>query len=344
MTSSVFACTGIVQKAEDNSWVYARTMEFGANVLTFDLLYVPVDTDFVSQTGQADSNWKTKYAHVGFSPFGLPLVADGVNEKGLAGGAFYFPGWASYQEVTDNNYKNVIANLDFVSWALGQFATVKEVREAIKNTKVVGIEFKTWGIVPPLHYVLVDASGDKIIVEYTKGAVNIYDMPLQTVTNSPPYPWHEINARNYIGLSAINDPSISINGDQLSQLGQGSGALGLPGDFTPPSRFIRASFLNSSVLKAKDALGNVNRAFRILNQFDIPRGSVREKEANGNVIYEETQWTSASDLKNLKYYFHSYHNRNVRSIDLKSLIENKATLKTVKIDQPETIQDISSSF
>ena len=115
-----------------------------------------------------------------------------------------------------------------------------------------------------------------------------------------------------------NQPSIKIDGQSLSQFGQGSGALGLPGDFTPPSRFIRAGFLRDVVLPGKDGTDEVKITYRILDQFDIPKGSVKEVQ-DGKDIYEVTQWTSASDLNGGRYYFHTYDNRALSVVDLNKL-------------------------
>ena len=95
-----------------------------------------------------------------------------------------------------------------MSWVLGNFATVNEVKEALKQTQVTGFIFSQWGIVPLLHYVVVDQKGEKAVIEYVKGELKIYPMQIEVVTNSPPYDWHLLNARNYIGLKALNDPSI----------------------------------------------------------------------------------------------------------------------------------------
>jgi choloylglycine hydrolase len=138
--------------------------------------------------------------------------------------------------------------------------------------------------------------------------------------------------------------SVKINGTELSQFGQGSGAIGLPGDFTPPSRFIRAGFLNQVVVRAKDQLANVKRAFKILNQFDIPKGAVREKQGDGKENMEETQWTSAADLLGLKYYYHTTLDRQIRSVDLKKFDFNQKEIKSLKINQPEEIADMTKVF
>ena len=337
-------CTGIVHRAESGDWVYARTMEFGDNLLTFDLLFVPRGFNQTAMTtnGSPGFKWVTKYAFVGFNPFGLPIVGDGINEKGVACGCFYLPGWAEYEKAAPGS-ASVISNLDFVSWVLGNFATVEEVRKALKQTKVVGVTYKSWGIVPPLHYMIADRKGDRAIVEYTGGTLKLYDGTLGVITNAPTYDWHVSNARNYIGLRALNEPSVMINDKELSQFGQGSGALGLPGDFTPPSRFIRAAFLNQVVLSGSDALSEILRAFKILNQFDIPKGAVKEI-ADGESRYDVTLWTSAADLSGKRYFFHTARNRAIQVVDLMKLELNGKNMKSISIDQPEAIANITDKL
>lgn len=345
ISNTADACTGIVRKAENGDWVYARTMEFGADLISFNLTFVPRGQVSVGQTpkGEPGLSWTNKYASVGFSPFNLPLLADGLNEKGLAAGAFYLPGWAEYEAVTPQEYSKTISNLDFVSWVLGNFSTVAEVRSGLSQIKVTGVELKNWDSIPPLHYIVVDAKGEKLVIEYLKGKLYLYDAPLNTITNAPTYDWHNINARNYIGLKALNDPSIKINGTEFAQFGQGSGAIGLPGDFSPPARFIRAAFLTQVVLPAETGAEEIKNAFTILNQFDIPRGAIQEKH-NGKNFYDVTQWTSAADLKNLRYYFHTQDNRALSMVDLTKLDLNAKALKSIVIDKPEVIQDLTGQL
>lgn len=338
-----YACTGIVHKAENGDYVYARTLEFGRDLATFDLLFVPREiTNYSLRNEEYPSSWKNKYAFIGFNPFGMNIVADGLNEKGLACGAFYFPGWAKYEEPKENA-QTIITNLDFVSWVLGNFSSVEEVLNALKETTVVEYLYPDWNIVPPLHYIIVDAKGNKVVVEYIQGKRKLYSAPLETITNSPNYDWHETNARNYIGLRALNKPSIKIQGKEFAAFGQGSGAIGLPGDFSPPSRFIRAAFINQVALQAKDGLLGVQRAFKILNQFDIPKGLIKEKD-NGKDIYEETQWTSASDLTNKRYFFHTMDSRIIKYISFKDLDLNAKKITSIPIEEKERFINLSKKL
>ncbi|MCA1987635.1 MAG: choloylglycine hydrolase family protein [Desulfarculus sp.] len=339
------ACTGIVIQAEDGAVVYARTMEFGADLVSFNLLAVGPARACQGMTpdGQPGLAWRVKYAHVGFNPFGLPLVAEGLNDQGLACGAFFLPGYAKYQDFTPQERDRTISNLDLVSWVLGNFASVQELRAALPGVRVAGVALPQWGTVPPLRYLAVDQSGASLVIEYLDGQLVMRDDFVGVITNSPPYEWHVTNLRNYLGLSAINRPPVKLGAQDIAQLGQGSGSLGLPGDFTPPSRFVRAAFLSHAAYRGQNAEEAVLSAFRILNQFDIPKGALRAQEG-GRVIADSTQWTGASDLKNRRLYFHTEYSRRVRMVDLDRLRLDGGAMLTMDVTSPERIEDVSGEL
>ncbi|MCL5036018.1 MAG: choloylglycine hydrolase family protein [Chloroflexi bacterium] len=339
------ACTGIKVQNQDGSVIQARTMEFGQELIWFDMSFIPRNIEYRGNTPtQAPGMpWKVKYAHVGFSPFGIPLITDGINEKGLACGGFFQPGFAEYEAVTEKDYPRTISCQDFGSWVLGTCATTAEVREKLPGIHVCEAIMGPWKTVPPLHFVVTDETGDSIIIEYTGGKLHIYDNKIGVITNSPSYDWQIRNLRNYIGLKAENNPPIVVNGVKLEQFSQGSGSIGLPGDFTSPSRFVRAYFLLNNAYPGKDADEGIETAFRILNQFDIPHGALRNVMGD-KVISDTTQWTSAADLKNRRYFFHTYDNRHVRMIDLKKLNPNAKEVKSIKVMEPGATEDITGKL
>ncbi|MFZ5584742.1 MAG: linear amide C-N hydrolase [Thermodesulfobacteriota bacterium] len=339
------ACTGIVIQSKDGAWVYARTMEFGADIVSFNLIAVGRGRDYSGTTpaGKPGLAWKVKYGHVGFNPFGMPLVADGINEKGLACGGFYLPGYAQYQEYSDEERSRTISNLDFVSWVLGSFARVAELRAALGQVRVVGAALAQGGGAPPLHYIVVDETGEALVIEYVDGRLALHECSVGVITNSPPYGWHLTNLRNYVGLSALNRPSVKIGHEQIAQIGQGSGAVGLPGDFTPPARFVRAAFLAHAAYLGENALETVLSSFRILNQFDIPRGAIRAEYA-GRVLADATQWTSAADLRNRRYYFHTEYSRRVRVVDLAGVNLDGGRVVGLDVTSPEKVEDVSGDL
>ncbi|NQU95067.1 MAG: choloylglycine hydrolase family protein [Candidatus Omnitrophica bacterium] len=340
------ACTGIRIKTKDGNYIYARTLEFGSDEITYDLLFVPRNYSYVGETptGNPGMSWKTKYAHIGFNPFGMNRVGEGLNEKGLACGAFFFPGYAKYQNITKADYSRTISCLDLSSWILSTCASVSEVREKLPKINVGGAVMPAWGYVPPLHYFVADETGDAIIIEHIDGKLNIHDNEVNVITNSPDYKWHVENLRNYINLSPFNSPAHEINGTSLAQLGNGSGAVGLPGDFTPPSRFVRAAFLADMVYEGKDVDEGIGIAFHILDQFDIPKGAVRNKQ-NGKISVEDTQWTSAADLTNRRYFYHTYSDRSVRMVDLNEFDLDAQNIKMLKnLEKPGTIKNVSDQL
>ena len=160
-------------------------------------------------------------------------------------------------------------------YLLGTCADVKEAVGAAAAVRVGAVIQKNMGFVPPCHYIVHDAAGQCVVLEYIDGELKVHDDPLGVVTNSPTFDWHVTNLRNYVNLSVTNVPPVELAGIKFLGLGQGSGMLGLPGDFTPPSRFVRAvAFSRRPCPWQRPAKASCKRSI-ILNQFDIPKGAAR---------------------------------------------------------------------
>ena len=323
-------------------------MEFPDSFMPHDLIAVSRNYKYVGQTptGKPGMSWQVKYGFVGFAPSGEKLIDDGLNEKGLHVGSFFFPGYAQLENVAEADYPSTISCLEVASWILATCSSVAEVREQLPKIHVSAVVLAGLGYPPPFHMFISDKTGDAAIVEYVTGKLHIYDNKVNVITNSPDYIWQTTNLRNYIGIKTENNPAIAINGNQFAQFGQGSGAIGLPGDFTPPSRFVRAAFLVNSALQGKNIDEGIAVAFHILNQFDIPLGAVKG-EQNGVTIYDTTQWTCASDLTNSRYFYHTYSDRSVRMIDLKELNLKTADVKVLKdkdVQKLGQVKDVSAEL
>jgi len=310
-------CTGIRLIAKNGAVVYARTLEF-ARPIDSSIIFIPRSVSFIGTTSQKNMpglSWKTKYAAVGANAANEIGIIDGVNEVGLAGGLFYLPDYAQYQEVSEAELKNSLAPWELMTWILTTCATVAEVKKRVTEIKVGNIVFNNWGIIPPIHAIIHDQQGNSVVIEYIEGTLHLHDNPLGVITNAPTFDWHMTNLKNYVMLSRLNATPRKIDGITLDPLGQGSGMLGMPGDFTPPSRFVRAVFLSQCVTQLKDEEETRATAFHILGLFDIPVGVVC-MEQNGQMYCDYTQWTSAVDLRNKRYYFHTYADRTIRMVDL----------------------------
>ncbi|MFA5956698.1 linear amide C-N hydrolase [Hyphomicrobium sp.] len=336
-----FACTSMVFKAQDGAGIYARTMEWGASDLHSQMVLVPRGTKFSSELAvdKTGMTWKTKYGYVGINANGLPFAADGMNEAGLVVGLLYFPGFAEYQKPTDDTTAKTISNVDVANYLLGNFKTVEDVRHVMPTIRVVlnTAILAKFGAPTPMHYIVADGSGASIVIEYTKGNLSIFDNKVGAMTNAPSYDWHVLNLRNYANLKPLGDsPARSINGVSIAPFGAGSGMLGLPGDFTPPSRFIRAVAYVQTMEPVKDAKEGVSAAATMLNNFDIPKGLVREGKSEKDYHLGFTQWSVIGDMRNKVYYYWTMYDRRMRSVDLKKLNFDAKKVTSFPLDRVRT--------
>jgi choloylglycine hydrolase len=344
LANTVQACTGIRLIAEDGTVVHARTMEFAIDIHS-DVMMIPRGYARTGTTpdGKQGLKWKAKYASVGCNGVGLPVLFDGLNEKGLAAGTFYFPTSAGYMLYTAADAGKTIAQWEVGSWILENFASVEEVKSNIGNIVVPAVVFGGWGFAPEAHYIVHDASGKSMVIEYVGGKLNVYENPLGVLTNTPTFDWHMTNLRNYVNFSMSSAPPVQLGAVKLLPTGQGSGMLGLPGDFTPPSRFVRAVAFSQSVFKPKIGDDAVLEAFHVLNQFDIPKGAAREhdKDEHGNILADYTIWTAASDLKAKKYYFRTYENSQIRMVDLTKMTLDAKDLVKISMKGGESVKSLN---
>jgi choloylglycine hydrolase len=338
------ACTGITIRPKDGSIIVARTLEFAADTKS-NIIVVPRGRDYVGSTpaGQPGLHWKNKYGIVGANAFNLPVTLDGLNEKGLAVGLFYYPGYAKYESVKAADADKTLAPWELGAFLLGTCSNVQEAVNAAKFVHVGAVVQPDMGIVPPVHYIVTDAQGNSVVLEPTNGEIVVHPNPLGVITNSPSFDWHMTNLSNYVNLTVTNVPQIVVDGNAVKGLGQGSGMLGLPGDFTPPSRFVRAVAFAQSALPVDTAHEGVLQAFHILNQFDIPKGAARGVDEQGHTVVDYTLWTSATDLKNLRYYFRTYENSRIRMVDLKAVDLDANAVRTISMKGDEEIEVLSAT-
>lgn len=341
------ACTSLVVPTTEGSYVYGRTMEFGIP-LKSELMVSPRNFEFsgTGVDGKAGSglNWKAKYAVVGMNALGQPVVVDGMNEKGMTGGLMNAPGTAVYQKTSETESKNSIASYQMLLYALSNFATVDEVKKGFSqifvNTSVLG-EYK--GVVQ-VRMQLHDATGKSVVVEYLNGQLVISDNPVGVTTNDPPFAWHLLNVGNYVNLTPVEHNSITIRGQKFSPPSSGSGLHGMPGDMLSSSRFIRAVSYSSSAPKG-NAKQQVNTVWHIMDNFDIPPGSINLPESNpyggGAGGYEYTEWTIVGDAQNLAYYVRTFENPSPQLYDLKKADVNAKDLKFIKLNTVPAIQSLN---
>lgn len=342
-TPGANACTGITLKAHDGAVVYGRTMEWGSFDLNSQVVVVPRGQEFTAHTPDKKPGvkWKGRYGFVGLDGLDADVVLDGMNEKGLAVGGFYHPGFAEYQGYDPEKASEAMGPGDVIAYLLSTCATVDEAKAAIAKVRVTAVVAPPIGIAPPAHYIVTESSGKAIVIEYLKGELTIFDAPLGVITNAPTYDWHEINLRNYINLSAVALPGKKIEELDFKPLGGGSGMIGLPGDFTPPSRFVRAVAFSQTARSTPNGEETVYELFRILDNFNVPLGAAEgEGEAKTKGMRSSTIWTSVWDTRNKCLYYHTQNNRRVRKVDFGKIGFELARQKVRSPLDKAKVQDI----
>ncbi len=340
------ACTSFILKAKDGSIIYARTLEWGAFDAESEFILFPRNLEFTSDLGEGvkGMSWKNKYGFVAINGMHKPLYLDGLNEAGLSIGTFYLPGFAKYQSSETGKESSTITNLDLIPFILSQFTTVVEIKKALPEIIVIyNTAFEKESKTPtPLHYVATDCEGNSIVIEYVEGKLNIHDNEIGVMTNSPAYDWHIENLRNYNHLTPYGSipGSKTVDGVNFSPFGAGAGLNGIPGSYTPPSRFIRAFFFTQTSVPLKNADEAINQASRILNNFDIPKGCVREGTPEEYSL-GYTQWSAIVDIKNRKYYWWTEWNRQMRMVDLNTLDFDGDKAISIPLDK-ERVQNIDN--
>ncbi len=318
--TAALACTGIRLTARDGAVVVARTLEFGMD-LESKIVVIPAGTNVIGTlpNGASGIAFATKYGIVGANAFGLPVVLDGLNDRGLYVGEFFFPGYAGYADVTPADASRAMAGYQYSEWILGNFASVAEVKAAYDRVLLAPTVLSQMGMAPPIHFRIVDKTGASLVIEPIAGKLRLYDDPLGILTNAPTFDWHLTNLSNYVGLTPMIRSNVNLSGYTVQGFGQGSGFYGLPGDFTPPSRFVRAVAYQQTAVPNATAADAVYQAFHILNNFDVPVGAVRDT-VQGKTVDEYTLWTSVVDLQNLQFYFRTFGDQTLHSVDVRKAL------------------------
>lgn len=318
------ACTTFRIHAKDGSILIGRSMELGL-LLDSAVMVVPRGHSLAATRPdqKPGTSWVSRYGFAGMNTLGVDIATDGLNEAGLSVGALYIPGFVKYQPFPTRPGAPAISNLELANWMLSSFATVDEVRAALPKVAVYDLTIPPAGP-QPLHWAVADARGGAIVVEYVGGELRIHDNPIGTLTNSPDFDWHLTNLRQHVDLTNQNVDPLRLGSVEIRPLGQGSGMLGIPGDYTPPSRFVRATALAWSLVPPATATEGANAAFHVLNAVDIPIGAVAQRVpgkdgAAPTLAYEQTQWATVHDLTNRLLYFRTYGNLAIRKVDLAKL-------------------------
>ncbi|MBQ9941835.1 MAG: linear amide C-N hydrolase, partial [Christensenellaceae bacterium] len=235
-----------------------------------------------------------------------------VNENGLAMAGLLFPKSAFYPPPSQGGQP--LAPYELIPYLLGQCASVWEARELLGGLTLAALPFSDALPLSPLHWMMTDGR-ECLVIESTGAGLKLYDDPAGVLTNEPPFPGQLAHLSAYLHLTA-GPPEDRLFGGRLglTPISRGMGAIGLPGDFSSPSRFVRAAFLRETSAPTCGQAESIAQFFRIMAGVSLPKGCVRE--ADGSAVY--TQYTCCMDLSRSSYTFSTYADPALRTVSLTS--------------------------
>lgn len=300
-------CTAVTYKTND--FYMGRTLDYEFSYGD-EITVTPRNYSFTLRHGGKLEN---HYAIIGMAHVAgnYPLYYDAINEKSLGIAGLNFVGNATYKPVDPSSSKHQITQFELIPFILGTCASLKEAKEALKNMDLVDTPFSPQLPVGSLHWLIADETGS-ITVEAVKEGLMIYDNPAGVLTNNPPFPQQMFQLNNYMHLSPRQPVNTFSKDLPLNTYSRGMGALGLPGDLSSSSRFVRASYVKMNSRCNGDELSSVSQFFHILGSVDQQRGCCEVSDG----AYEITIYTSCCNTTKGIYYYTTYDNHQITAVDM----------------------------
>lgn len=295
-------CTGVRFTDNNNNLFFGRNLD--------------VPASYGQKIMITPRNYKIPFKHVddivttkamigiGITAGDYPLYFDAANENGLCIANLNFPKFATYLDNEVEGKQN-ITSYEFMTWILQNFDTVEEIKsfDLEKNLSFINTPLNEQMGTAPAHWLISDATAS-IVVEPSPRGVKVYDNPVGVLTNNPEFDWHLMNLNNYLGMNPVGKDATKWGDAELWTLGVGTGAFGMPGDWTPPSRFVKVAYVNHFYPTQDTEEKNVTRLFNTLKSVAMPEGAV-----DGEVTIYSSCYSSATKT----YYFDTYNEFNLQS-------------------------------
>lgn len=298
-------CTAATYKTKD--FYFGRTLDYEFSYGD-EVVVTPRNYPFSFRNAE---NLQSHYAIIGMACVveNTPLYYDAMNEKGLCMAGLNFVGNAVYRKPEAG--KDNVAQFEFIAWILGQCADVKAARAKLQNLNLTDTPFSTKLPVAQLHWILADRN-EAITVESVKDGLKIYDNPVGVLTNNPPFPEQMFRLNDYMHLSPKSPENHFAESLPLKPYSRGMGAMGLPGDLSSQSRFVRVAFTKMHAVSGDREKESVSQFFHILGAVDQQRGCCDVGEGK----YEITIYTSCCNADKGIYYYNTYENHQISGIDM----------------------------
>lgn len=298
-------CTAVSWRSKDHYFGRNLDLEFVCNE---SVTVTPRNFPFQFRNTQPQN---THYAIIGMATMmdGYPLYFDATNEKGLSMAGLNFPGNAVYPPARKD--RTNVAPFEFIPWLLGQCADVTQARKLLLNVNLADIAFSKELPPTPLHWLIADRD-QSIVVEPMADGIHIYENPVGVLTNNPPFDFHLHNLGLYLNVSAKQAVNRFSEHYPIAPWSSGMGGLGLPGDFSSASRFVKATFVKLNSLSGSSEEESVSQFFHILSSVAMPRGSVIVPSGKADI----TQYSSCCNIDRGIYYYLTYDGNRIHGVDL----------------------------
>ena len=298
-------CTAATYKTKD--FYFGRTLDYEFSYGD-EIVITPRNYPF---SFRFQGELTKHYAIIGMAHVvgSYPLYYDAINEMGLGMAGLNFVGNAFYQE--EKNDCDNVAQFEFIPWILSKCKNVKEAKELISKINITNTPFNEKLPVAQLHWIIADKD-EAITVEAVSDGLKVYDNPVGVLTNNPPFDFQMFNLNNYLGLSPNNPQNTFAKGLSLNQYSRGMGGLGLPGDLSSQSRFVRVAYVKMNSQSKDSECESVSQFFHILNSVDQQRGCCEVKDGE----FEITLYTSCCNASKGIYYYTTYDNHQINAINM----------------------------
>ncbi len=309
-------CTAVTYKTK--SFYFGRTLDFEF-LYPCEVVLTPRRFPLVFRLAEKDT---THYAILGmaYEKVGYPLYFDAFNEEGLCMAGLNFVGNAVYSKAKEGKVN--IASFEFIPYILGKCKSVEEAKDLLRDINITDTAFEEEMPPSKLHWIIADEVS-AITIEAVKEGLKVYDNPVGVLTNNPTFEWHLKNLEKYKDLSPLHTGLLQEDGAE-SHYSRGTGAVGLPGDYTSQSRFIRAAFVRKHSHSGDSEAESVNQFFHILSSVSVPEGCCAVE--NGD--FDKTLYSSCMSAAEQAYYYKSYESHSIRKVSMKS--ENTDSEKLIK--------------
>lgn len=329
-------CTAITLQSLSGTAYFGRNMDF-SYMLQPHLYFVPRNYPWANIVTHADIRSHYSFMAIGQELDGALGLFDGVNEQGFAAAALYFAGYAKYNDIAYDASPIQVASYDYLTYILGHCASVEDFLTQVRNIHIIGISDPLTHTVAPLHWIFADRFGSCVVLELTDRGAEIFYNPIGILANSPDLWWHMTNLRNYMKVSSRQQEETVWGSVKLTPFGQGGGTVSLPGGYTSPERFARAAYLKTHIPAPENAEAAVVSFFQIMKSVSIPKGAVVTIRNTSDY----TQYTSFIDLNTRKYFFNTYDNLQLKTVDFPIALASSAAIVDLgAIIQPMTFEKL----